>query len=110
MPFVRVRLMTWEPKYESAGFSGTVNAPGYRFAFEQTEMPHDEMVKRALAQLMIVLVPSSGLDETVSCLRDIFEFHHRSALGAIPATIERVDRKGLIVGQSDREPLVIGDE
>ena len=74
--------------------------------FFWAKQPDEEAVKRVVGCVLMLALPSAGLDEAVQTLLEIREFHGGSRLIATssPAPLQRAT--GTAVGVRDRSPFV----
>lgn len=83
---------------------------GYEFAFDGEAASAREAALRVIAHFMVFAMPPSGLDETVSSLGEIVEFHNERIVTAPPALEPaRKFGSGKVVDVRDRSPLTLAD-
>jgi len=80
----------------------------YQLMFSQDAVAGQEIVTRFVASCMVFAMPPRGLEETVTSLWDIFEYH-REELAALPTAPNDKYVTGTVVGHGDRGPLAISE-
>ncbi|HEV8573567.1 MAG TPA: hypothetical protein VGR43_02560 [Dehalococcoidia bacterium] len=88
---------------------GTLTGWGYDVSFTETATA-EEAARRVMAHVMVFVMPPEGLDEAVSCLWDIIEFHKdRVEVALAPIDTRSVVGRGRVVEVTERSPLTLGD-
>lgn len=89
-------------------FQGTVNTAGQGLSFK-FEGEGGEALLRLLGCVIVTMMPEEGLEEALTSLKDIFEFHVESAHYESLPTVTSRRGIGNVVNTSMRPDLVISE-
>jgi hypothetical protein len=87
---------------------GAVTSGPFHLSFET----HDEgtaALQRLFGHLLLSVLPAAGLEESVRCLYDIYEFHDEALQRALPSVSAVRRGVGVVTEQRERVPFVVGD-
>lgn len=104
-PYGHVQLTQSDP-WSPGGLHGTISAAGYTLDFEDAADGPDA-VKKMFAQFLVLMMPAGGLDETLSCLRETYEFHAARQLRIPAKGTQRSE--GRVVSVGARAPMTVGE-
>ena len=91
-----------------ASFLGTVNSPGQAFSF-WTESGGEEAIKRLLGCVLVSIIPAEGIDEALTSLKEILEYHLENVRYKLPEPEITHRGTGKISGISERPDLIISE-
>jgi hypothetical protein len=84
-----------------------VTTGAYNLSFQADGDEHDAL-ERLVAHFLVSVIPAAGLEESVRCLYDIFEFHEEK-LHALPTAPSTRHGTGTITRHQERSPFVVGE-
>jgi hypothetical protein len=81
----------------------------YQLTFSQDAVAGQEVVTKFVASCIVFAMPPRGLEEAVTSLWDIFEYHREESTAALPAAPDHKFLAATVVGHGDRGPLAISE-
>jgi len=87
---------------------GLVTTGEYELSFESQHDEGNEALRRLVAYFLVTVMPTEGLDEGLTSLRDIFEYHDENQRFAVPEMPDTQEHHGVVVSYEERAPFVIG--
>lgn len=91
-----------------AVFSGTVNSPGQELSF-WIEAGGEDALRRLVGCAILVAIPEEGMEEALTSLRDILDFHYERQYVLPPAGVTTQRRAGSIARTAKRPDLAISE-
>ncbi|MDP2673714.1 MAG: hypothetical protein Q8Q00_02270 [Dehalococcoidia bacterium] len=104
--------MTDESAYPISGsfavLHGTVNSLGQQVSM-WAERGGDDVAKRAIGCWMLFIMPEEGVDEALTSLKEMVEYHYETSRGILSPPAKTLTQRGRIVGTAERPDLIISE-